>query len=37
MEAHATFNIGNRRVAVHGHRTECGCTLNGSVTADAGG
>lgn len=37
IEAHATFTIGNRRVAMHGHRTECGCTLIGSATADAGG
>jgi uncharacterized Zn-binding protein involved in type VI secretion len=37
IEAHPTFTIGNRRVALHGHRTECGCTLIGSVTADAGG
>ncbi|KDB10494.1 PAAR repeat-containing protein [Burkholderia sp. lig30] len=36
-EAHRTFTIGNRRVAMHGHRTECDCTLIGSVTADAGG
>ncbi|WP_419690156.1 PAAR domain-containing protein [Burkholderia theae] len=37
IDAHPTFTIGNRRVAMHGHRTECGCTLIGSVTADAGG
>ncbi|RDV00733.1 PAAR domain-containing protein [Trinickia dinghuensis] len=37
VEAHVTLTIGNRRVAMQGHRTECGCTLIGSVTADAGG
>jgi len=37
IEAHPTLTVGNRRVALHGHKTECGCTLIGSMTADAGG
>ncbi|KML49298.1 hypothetical protein VL15_27905 [Burkholderia cepacia] len=36
VEAHATFTIGGERVALHGHRTECGCTLIGSGTASIG-
>ncbi|MCK4139994.1 PAAR domain-containing protein [Ralstonia pseudosolanacearum] len=36
IEAHPTFEIGGRRVALHGHRTECGCTLIGSVPAQIG-
>jgi uncharacterized Zn-binding protein involved in type VI secretion len=37
IEAHPTITVGGRRIALHGHKTECGCTLIGSVTADAGG
>ncbi|WP_250487966.1 PAAR domain-containing protein [Caballeronia sp. GaOx3] len=33
IEAHPTFAIGGRRVALHGHHTECGCTLIGSTSA----
>ncbi|RKP45176.1 PAAR domain-containing protein [Trinickia fusca] len=33
IEAHPTFTIGGERVALHGHRTECGCTLIGSTAA----
>lgn len=36
VEAHPTFSVGDKRVALHGHRTECGCTLIGSVTANVG-
>ncbi|MEA3119172.1 MAG: hypothetical protein QOI13_2442, partial [Paraburkholderia sp.] len=36
IEAHPTFTIGEKRVALHGHRTECGCTLIGSRTATIG-
>jgi uncharacterized Zn-binding protein involved in type VI secretion len=36
IEAHPTFTIGNERVALHGHHTECGCTLIGSTTATIG-
>ncbi|MGU7780922.1 PAAR domain-containing protein [Burkholderia sp. PU8-34] len=36
VEAHPTFTIGGERVALHGHRTECGCTLIGSGTASIG-
>lgn len=36
MEASSTFTIGGERVALHGHRTECGCTLVGSSTASVG-
>jgi uncharacterized Zn-binding protein involved in type VI secretion len=36
IEAHPTFMIGDKRVALHGHRTECGCTLIGSTTASIG-
>ncbi|VXB39405.1 PAAR repeat-containing protein [Burkholderia sp. 8Y] len=36
VEAHPTFMIGGQRVALHGHHTECGCTLIGSVSADVG-
>lgn len=36
VEAHPTFTIGGRRVVLHGHRTECGCTLIGSSTASVG-
>lgn len=36
IEAHPTFEVGGRRVALHGHHTECGCTLIGSTTASMG-
>jgi uncharacterized Zn-binding protein involved in type VI secretion len=36
IEAHPTFTIGGQRVALHGHRTECGCTLIGSMSATTG-
>jgi len=36
IEAHPTFTIGGERVALHGHHTECGCTLIGSATASIG-
>ncbi|MDR5749106.1 PAAR domain-containing protein [Caballeronia sp. LZ029] len=36
IEAHPTFAIGGRRVALHGHHTECGCTLIGSTSASIG-
>jgi len=36
VEAHATFVIGGQPVALHGHHTECGCTLIGSVAASIG-
>ncbi|VBB14429.1 PAAR domain-containing protein [Burkholderia stabilis] len=36
VEAHPTFTIDGRRVALHGHRSECGCTLMGSGTASIG-
>ena len=36
IEAHPTFAIGGRRVALHGHHTECGCTLIGSTSASVG-
>ncbi|WP_423383694.1 PAAR domain-containing protein [Burkholderia sp. LMG 32019] len=35
-EAHSTFTLGGERVALHGHRTECGCTLIGSTIASVG-
>ncbi|MBF5011249.1 PAAR domain-containing protein [Burkholderia pseudomultivorans] len=31
-----TVTIDGRCVALHGHRTECGCTLIGSMTARVG-
>jgi uncharacterized Zn-binding protein involved in type VI secretion len=37
IEAHPTFMVGDRRVALHRHRTECGCTLIGSTSASIGG
>jgi uncharacterized Zn-binding protein involved in type VI secretion len=37
IEAHPSFEVGGERVALHGHRTECGCTLIGSVKASIGG
>jgi uncharacterized Zn-binding protein involved in type VI secretion len=36
VEAHPTFTIDGERVALHGHHTECGCTLIGSTTASIG-
>jgi uncharacterized Zn-binding protein involved in type VI secretion len=36
VEAHPTFTIGGERVALHGHHTECGCTLIGSAAASIG-
>ena len=36
IEAHPTFTIGDERVALHGHHTECGCTLIGSTAASIG-
>lgn len=36
IEAHPTVTIDGRRVALHGHHTECGCTLIGSATANVG-
>ncbi|CAG9242618.1 conserved hypothetical protein [Burkholderia diffusa] len=36
IDAHPTFAVGGRRVALHGHCTECGCTLIGSSTASIG-
>ncbi|CAL8477873.1 PAAR domain-containing protein [Caballeronia novacaledonica] len=36
IEADPSFIIGDRPVALHGHRTECGCTLIGSVSAAVG-
>jgi uncharacterized Zn-binding protein involved in type VI secretion len=36
IEAHPAFSVGEERVALHGHRSECGCTLIGSVGASIG-
>lgn len=36
IDAHPTFTIDGQRVALHGHRTECGCTLIGSCSASIG-
>jgi uncharacterized Zn-binding protein involved in type VI secretion len=36
IEAHATITVGGRRVALHGHRTECGCRLIANSTAKVG-
>jgi len=36
IEAHPSFTIGEERVALHGHHTECGCTLIGSTSATIG-
>jgi len=36
IEAHPTLTIDGRRVALHGHHTECECALIGSVTASVG-
>ncbi|KDR25774.1 PAAR domain-containing protein [Caballeronia grimmiae] len=35
-EAHPTLMTDGQRVAPHGHRTECGCTVVGSITAKIG-
>ncbi|RQS26682.1 PAAR domain-containing protein [Burkholderia sp. Bp8992] len=35
-QAHPTLTIGGRRVALHGHRTECGCALVSSAVARVG-
>lgn len=34
VEVHPTFTIGGERVALHGHLTECACTLIGSRASD---
>ncbi|NIE57341.1 MULTISPECIES: PAAR domain-containing protein [unclassified Burkholderia] len=36
VDAHPTLTIGGERVALHGHRTECGCALLGSTTICVG-
>ncbi|MDR5739547.1 MULTISPECIES: PAAR domain-containing protein [unclassified Caballeronia] len=36
IEAHPTFIVGGQRVALHGHHSECGCTLIGSTSATIG-
>lgn len=36
VTAHATLTAGGIHVAVHGCKTECGCSLIGSVTATVG-
>ncbi|WP_092005820.1 PAAR domain-containing protein [Paraburkholderia lycopersici] len=36
IEAHPTFTIGGKQVALHGHHSECGCTLIASVPASVG-
>jgi uncharacterized Zn-binding protein involved in type VI secretion len=36
VEASPTVTIDGKHVALHGHRTECGCTLIGSTTAQVG-
>ncbi|ACC74809.1 PAAR domain-containing protein [Paraburkholderia phymatum] len=36
IEAHPTFTIGGEQVALHGHQTECGCTLIGSTRTGVG-
>jgi len=35
-EGHPGMMIDGQPVALHGHHTECGCTLIGSVSATAG-
>jgi len=37
IEAHPTMTVDGIRVALHGHHTECGCTLIGSVSASSDG
>jgi len=36
IEAHPTLTVGGVRVALHGHRTECGCALVSSTVARVG-
>lgn len=36
IEAYSNFTIDGAPVALHGHHTECGCTLIGSTTATVG-
>ena len=36
IEAHPTLSVGGRYVALHGHRTECGCKLIATSTAKVG-
>ncbi|AJK45866.1 PAAR domain-containing protein [Burkholderia plantarii] len=36
IEAHPTLSVGGRNVALHGHRTECGCSLIAGSTAKVG-
>jgi uncharacterized Zn-binding protein involved in type VI secretion len=36
IEAHPTLSVGGVRVALHGHRTECGCALVSSTVARVG-
>jgi uncharacterized Zn-binding protein involved in type VI secretion len=36
IEAHPAFTIGGKQAALHGHHSECGCTLIASATASAG-
>jgi uncharacterized Zn-binding protein involved in type VI secretion len=36
IEAHPTLTVGGIRVALHGHHTECGCSLISSTVARIG-
>lgn len=36
VEGHSTVTVDGRPVALHGHRTECGCTLISSSSAFVG-
>jgi len=36
VEGHPTIRVGGRQVALHGHRTECGCRLIAASTAKVG-
>lgn len=36
VTAHKTLTAGGKQVAVHGCKTECGCTLVGRVNASVG-
>lgn len=36
IEAHPTLSMGGRHVALHGHRTECGCRLIAAATVKVG-
>ncbi|MFB9126661.1 PAAR domain-containing protein [Paraburkholderia dipogonis] len=36
IEAHPAFTIGGEQVALHGHHSECGCTLIASSMASVG-